>query len=320
MAVTHVSSIRASGAGFQSSLTAAIDAGTSDNRAVVVFTTQGTSTTMQANSATYGGVAMTAGTVFTPASGYNKKMRAFWLSGASVPTGTNDVVVTYSDAGGRPELNAHTFHSVDSISGETTGSGGAAASGSITITSAVGDLGVIMLVHDGATGSVTPGTGVTETLDLIGTNYTHWAGYKDGAVSLTLGFSFPGNRSWAGVALSLAAAAPAGPPTIDSVTTTDTTATVSWTGVADEYRINGGSAQTLSDTVSPATITGLTADLDNYTIELRHDAGDWSDPYSFGTANPATGGNAIEDEPLPTSSGSGFGIKTGIGVGVGIAF
>lgn len=205
MAVTHVASAKAVGAGFQSSLTLSISAGSGSDRAIVAFATQGTSSTMQADSATYGGVSMTAGTVFTQ-SGYSRKMRAFWLTGASVPSGTNNLVITYSDAGGRPEVQASTFSGAGAISGETTGQANTGTSGSITITSASGDLGVVMLFHDGAAASVTPGTGVTETLDEAGTNFTHWSGYKDGATSLTLGFSFPGNRTWGGVAVSIAAA------------------------------------------------------------------------------------------------------------------
>lgn len=108
-------------------------------------------------------------------------------------------------------------------------------------------------------------------------------------------------------------------PVVTSVTTTDTTAEVAWTGNATEYRIDGGTAQTLSDTTTPATLTGFTANTE-YTIELRNGAGAWSPVYDFGTTNPATGGSVIEDEPLPppglsTSIGS-----IGVGVGVGITF
>lgn len=304
MAIAHVSSVRGAGTGFVSTITLSLDAGTADNRAIVLFTTVGSVNTSYATAATYGGVSMTAGTAFLNTAA-NRQCRAFWLTGASVPSGTNNIVVTYLNADGRPEINAHSFTGVGAISGETTGQGSAASSGSITITSTVDDIGVIALFHDGATGSVTPGTGVTETLDLFGTNYCHWGGYKAGASSLNMAFTFPGNRVWSGVGLSLETAT--SDPTIVDIAPTENTAEITYTGVATHYRLNGGSGIAIG--ASPATITGLTANTE-YTIELSPDNSTWYSSTDFGTENPAGMGSGI----------AGGGAQHRIGVSVGVGF
>ncbi len=67
---------------------------------------------------------------------------------------------------------------------------------------------------------------------------------------------------------------------------------VSWTDSADEYRLNGGAAQTLVDTTSPATISGLTPNTE-YTIELRYLGGAWSSSLSEFTDNTGGGGGTV---------------------------
>ena len=73
---------------------------------------------------------------------------------------------------------------------------------------------------------------------------------------------------------------------------------VAWTGDADEFRKNGGAAEALTDTVSPATLSGLTAN-SPYTIELRYLGGAWSDPVSEWTDNTGSGGGDLASDAVP---------------------
>lgn len=73
---------------------------------------------------------------------------------------------------------------------------------------------------------------------------------------------------------------------IVSITATDTTAEVAYSGTASHYRLDGGSAVSLG--ASPYTITGLTANTE-YTLEIG-DGSTWYDSATFGTDNPGEGG------------------------------
>ena len=86
------------------------------------------------------------------------------------------------------------------------------------------------------------------------------------------------------------AAVSAGDPDIVEVTSTATTATVSYTGSVTHYRLDGGTAVSLG--ASPHTITGLTADTE-YTVEIGDGASTWWDLTAFGTTNPGEGGGDI---------------------------
>jgi hypothetical protein len=83
-----------------------------------------------------------------------------------------------------------------------------------------------------------------------------------------------------------------GVPEITGITPSETSVSVAWSGLADEFRIDGGAATALPDGTSPDTITGLTANQPYSApgLQLRFEGGAWSDAVPFGTTNPATGG------------------------------
>jgi hypothetical protein len=102
-----------------------------------------------------------------------------------------------------------------------------------------------------------------------------------------------------------------GVPEISGITPDETSAEVSWSGLADEYRIDGGTATALPDGVSPDTITGLTANTEYNApgLQLRYLGGAWSTAVPFGTTNPGEGGG--EPEP-PPSEVSGAAVVGGV--------
>ena len=88
---------------------------------------------------------------------------------------------------------------------------------------------------------------------------------------------------------------PSGTTTVGTITTGTTTASVPFTYSGSdqtgfEYRLNGGSAVTVSGGTSPISLTGLTANT-GYTIEVRATnvtgAGTWSASKSFTTTSSA---------------------------------
>ncbi len=85
-------------------------------------------------------------------------------------------------------------------------------------------------------------------------------------------------------------------PVIIDVTAYRNSIVLTYSGTATEYRINGGTPAAIG--VSPATITGLTANTEYNTpgVEIRNGSGDWSSPVAFGTTNSASG----DDEILPS--------------------
>lgn len=80
-------------------------------------------------------------------------------------------------------------------------------------------------------------------------------------------------------------------PLIESITPNATSAAVVWDRLADEYRINNGTATALPDGTSPDTITGLTVNTEYNApgSQLRFEEGEWSAAVAFGTLNPASG-------------------------------
>jgi hypothetical protein len=80
-----------------------------------------------------------------------------------------------------------------------------------------------------------------------------------------------------------------GVPELSGSTPDAESAELSWSGLADEYRINGSAAAALPDGTSPDTITGLTTNTEYKTpgSQLRYLGGPWSAALQFGTTNPA---------------------------------
>lgn len=67
---------------------------------------------------------------------------------------------------------------------------------------------------------------------------------------------------------------------------------VTWTGTASRYRLDGGTPVTLTDTVSPATISGLSPNT-LYAVELDNGDGNWSNSVSEWTDNTGGGGGSL---------------------------
>lgn len=86
-----------------------------------------------------------------------------------------------------------------------------------------------------------------------------------------------------------------GVPEISSIAADTNSISVEWSGLADEYRINGGAATALPDGTSPDTITGLTENTPYNApgLQLRYQGGAWSAAVPFGTANPGEGGGGF---------------------------
>lgn len=87
-----------------------------------------------------------------------------------------------------------------------------------------------------------------------------------------------------------------GVPEITALTPADTSVAVQWSGLADQYRIDGGTATALPDGTSPDIITGLTVNTEYNApgLQLRYLSGDWSAAVPFGTTNPGSGEGEIE--------------------------
>lgn len=162
MAIAYEASV-SKGGDFVSSLTQSLNAGTNDNRCVIVFavTDRGGATTI--NSATYGGVSMTAHTAFAHGSGYDGRL--FYLGGAA--SGANDVVVTYSDGNTKPKFVAVAYSGVDGttpVDQLANYTPGVTSAPSATVTSASGDLVGFICFYVGGT-SATAASPATERLD-----------------------------------------------------------------------------------------------------------------------------------------------------------
>lgn len=209
MAIAYVNSTTRTG-DFVSSLTQALDAGTDDNRCVLVFavTDRGGATTI--NSATYAGVSMTAHTAFTSnITAYDGRL--FYLGGAA--SGSNDVVVTYSDGNTKPKFIAVAYSGVDGTTPAdqlTNFSYNSSSAPSQTISSASGDLVVMICLNDQSrTG--TPGSPATERFDaaIVSTLYAQILD-EAGDTSVTIDQTLSGVSELWGCALNLNAAAAAG--------------------------------------------------------------------------------------------------------------
>ena len=80
---------------------------------------------------------------------------------------------------------------------------------------------------------------------------------------------------------------------------------VTWTGTASRYRLDGGTPVTLTDTVSPATISGLSPNT-LYAVELDNGDGNWSNSVSEWTDNTG-GGGGVEAHDTVSAALAGAG-------------
>lgn len=192
---------------WSSSMTVSLDAGTNDDRCVLVLAMTDRNSATTINSATYGGVAMTAHTAFNSSlSAYDGRL--FYLGGAA--SGANNIVVTLSDGNTKPKLVAVAYSGVDGTT-PVDQLANVATNGtstvSSTVTSAAGDLVVLICAYLGQT-AVTPSAPAVERFDaLIGSAVFYgFVWDEDGASSVTINGSAVGNNEWWGTALNLNAA------------------------------------------------------------------------------------------------------------------
>jgi hypothetical protein len=189
---------------FSSSLTFALDAGSGADRIVMVYagTDRGGATTI--NSATYNGVSMSALSGVTSAvTGFDG--RFFYLVGAA--SGSNNVVITYSDANTKPYAAAAVYSGVGGVSGAVNVvPAGLTSSISSTVSSASGDL-VAMLGMQYGRASVAPSSPAVERMDAVARGVIYGFLWDEaGASSVTIDGTAPGSAEWWVAALNLQAA------------------------------------------------------------------------------------------------------------------
>lgn len=193
MTIAYVTS-KTANSDFSSSLTFALDAGSDADRVVLVYagTDRGGGTTI--SSATYNGVSMSAlsGTAAV-LSGFDG--RFFYLVGAS--SGSNNVVVTYSDANTKPYAAAAVYSGVSGVSDpQNVVSPTLTSSFSATVTSASGDL-VVMLGMQYGRSSVAPSSPAVERMDAVARGSIYGFLWEEaGASSVTIDGTAPGTAEW----------------------------------------------------------------------------------------------------------------------------
>lgn len=188
---------------FASTLTVALNASANPDRVVLVFATTDRSSATTIDSATYGGVSMTAHTAFlSPFT--NVDGRLFYLVGAA--SGSNNVVVTFSDGNTKPKLLAAAYSGVAGVTALANVTPGFVSTISSTVSSAVGDVTVLMGCMNGQT-SVAPSSPAVERFDAdLASGIYGFLWDEAGASSVTIDGTAPGNAEWWATALNLQAA------------------------------------------------------------------------------------------------------------------
>lgn len=195
---------------FASTGSFAFDAGSADDRVLIVFVAgdRGGATTI--SSATYNGVAMTAHTGFTSgATGFDGRL--FYLAGPA--SGSNTVQVTLSDANIKGGILAIAYSGVDQttpLENLTNVNPGSFGHPTATVSSETGDLVGFLCAHN-FRASVTPTAPATERFDALTTAGVYMFAFdEDGAASVTIDGSFAGGTDeyW-GTAFNMNAAAAA---------------------------------------------------------------------------------------------------------------
>ena len=205
MAIAYVSSTSQTG-DFVSSLTKALDVGTADDRVLLVFacTDRGSATTI--SSATYNGVSMTAHTAFTSTLS-NIDGRLFYL--AAPTSGSNSIVVTYSDGNTKPKFLAAAYSGVDGTTpvDQLTNYSANTSAPTATISSASGDMVIFMGAYINRT-AIAPSSPAVEQFDAVmGTGVYGFLFEEAGDTSVTIDGTVSGGAAevWA-TALNLNAA------------------------------------------------------------------------------------------------------------------
>ena len=178
--------------------------GSTVNRLLIVGVSWSDANSRQISSVTYGGVAMTAIAV-SVTNGSSAKVQMYRLYGGTLPTGTNNVVVTWSGTV-TGVIGATTFYGVDQTTplGALVGTTGNTATPTHTVTSATGDLVVDTMAAGGGTPVVDPSQtqwwNLTQTVRGAGST-------KPGAASVTMSWTLGSTQSWAIQAVPVKAAA-----------------------------------------------------------------------------------------------------------------
>jgi hypothetical protein len=157
------------------------------------------------DSATYGGVAMVAGTAFTSSSaGWDGRL--FWLAGAA--SGNNNVVVTISTSGAKVGMIGVAYSGVDGttpVEDETTAAT-STTNQTWTVDSASGDVVIALSAHFNNAATLTGGAGTTVRVNQASGSYMLNALEKAGAASVTINGTMSTSHEWWGTAVNLVAA------------------------------------------------------------------------------------------------------------------
>lgn len=188
---------------FATTLTVALNAGSNPDRVVLVFATTDRASATTIDSATYGGVSMTAYTAFL-STNTNFDGRLFYLIGAA--SGSNNVVVTFSDGNTKPKLVAIAYSGVGGVSALANVTPSFFTTISTTVSSATNDLAVLIGCMN-AQASVTPTSPAVERFDTdLASGIIGFSLERAGATSVTITGTAAGNAEWWATALNLQAA------------------------------------------------------------------------------------------------------------------
>lgn len=210
MAVTHQQST--TGTGTLGTLTISHNGGTGSDRIILVYggvNNGGGAPAETVDSATYNAVSLAAfgAAVGTPGGGWPTR----WFYLVAPATGTNDAVITYTNAGGRTVGGiAQTYNGVDQAaptSGYNTATG-TSDTPSVTITSATGDMVVAVVGTESAVTS-TAGADQQERADVNPTARGMSSSEQAGETSTVMSSTLSASAGWATLGISLKAAAAA---------------------------------------------------------------------------------------------------------------
>lgn len=172
-------------ASFNANVTVSLDLGTGPDRAVLVLACAGTNTnSFGVTGVTVGGVAATLSSEVLRSTD-NRRIKAAWLVGASVPSGVQNVTAaTSSDGTNKPEIVVAVYDNV-SAAGSPVFASALSTSLSRTVTSATGNLVAGLAFWDAAS-TGTPTNGATERLEATPGDWRAYAFDNAGAATTTL--------------------------------------------------------------------------------------------------------------------------------------
>lgn len=157
---------------------------------------------------TYNGVALTAGTEFTHSNG-SRRFRLYW--GITTATGSNNVVVSYNNAGSVVYAIAACWSGVDQTTpirgGVEARATGTSAAPSVTITSDAADTVGMLILGGGNNRTFTASSPAVEQFD---DSTLYWVLDEAGAASVTIDGTISASGDWIAAAVSMIAASGGG--------------------------------------------------------------------------------------------------------------